>query len=124
MTDQSPQARIRQLEIENGRLHQEISVLRSALGDHVYLPAEWRLTHSQRRVMQVLISQDVATLKSIMAALYSDRIAPAGADIVKVLINRMRPKLGPFGIEIRTLKNVGYVLDDATRQKFKRKDAA
>lgn len=125
MTDQSPQARIRQLEIENGRLLDQVDVLKGALADEdVILPAEWRLSPTEDQVFRVMLRRDVARLPAFMAAIYSDRPDPPEDKIVQVFIFRMRRKLRPFGISIHRVRNVGYALDEATREKFREKRAA
>jgi DNA-binding response OmpR family regulator len=117
--------RIRQLEIEKQRLLDEIDVLKDALsGAPAPLPVEWGLTPSQAGIMRLLIKRGTATYAACMAALYSDRVAQPDVKIISVFILRMRKKLKPFGVEIRTLWGVGYALDEATRSRFKERQAA
>jgi DNA-binding response OmpR family regulator len=120
MTD--PQARIRQLEIEKQRLLDENEVLKSALAGSVTVPREWGLTPKQADLMRVLIRRPVASYDACMAGLYSDRIAPPDQRIINVLISRMRRKLLPFGIEIRTVWGIGYELDEGARARLKNQE--
>lgn len=75
--------------------------------------AEWMLTPSEARVFAHLTTRDLCTKASIMAAMYSDRIdVEPEIKIVDVFICKMRRKLKPFGITIRTVWGQGYGLED------------
>jgi len=119
MPEQSSQARIQQLEIENEALQDQVEVLKAALVEYVELPREWNLTTREADVIRVLIKRPIATYDAFMAGLYSERPATPDQEIIKSWICRLRRKLEPFGIEIRTIRHIGYALDDVTRAKFK-----
>lgn len=113
MTDQSPHARIQQLE-------DQVQVLKDALADRtVLLPEEWCLSPMESDVFRVLLKRDVARFTAISAALYSDRPDPPDDRTIHVFIFRIRRKLKPFGIVIHRVRHVGYSLDAVTRTRFK-----
>lgn len=117
-----PQTRIRQLETENERLLDQIELLKEALvGLPAPLPKEWGLTGRQEDIFRVLVKRSTATHDALMAALYSDRVAPPDPKNISVQVLRMRRKLAPFGIKIGTKWGVGYELDAETRARFNTK---
>jgi two-component system OmpR family response regulator len=40
-----------------------------------------------------------------------------GTNAIEVYVHRVRKKLEPFGIDIRTVRGMGYLLDKATSDK-------
>jgi two-component system cell cycle response regulator CtrA len=115
-------ARLSAIIQENEKLHARIAQLEEALrGTNEFMPpVEWRLTGSEVRVFGVLLKRSLTTKDAVMAALYRDD----GKDepdikIVDVFICKMRAKLKPFGIEIKTVWGRGYALTDESRAKLK-----
>lgn len=112
---------LQSLRDENAQLREQLAAMRAALSECPPLPEEWGLTPCQARVFGVLIRRERPSRTAIMTALYSDR---AEADIVEdptmisIFIMKIRRKLKPFDIEIRTLRGHGYALDAATRARF------
>jgi DNA-binding response OmpR family regulator len=112
-------ARVEALELENDRLRDEIERLRSGGAAFGFIPpAEWRLTQKETRVLEVLLRLPMASKDQIMAGCY----VPGADDepmikIVDVFICKMRRKLRPFAIEIRTLWGVGYTMDAEAKAK-------
>jgi two-component system cell cycle response regulator CtrA len=54
--------------------------------------------------------------ETFMTALFSDRIdEPPDVKIIDVWICKMRRKLQPFGIEIKTCRGVGYEMTEASK---------
>lgn len=104
-------------------LEERVRQLEDALTPPWAVPVEWRLTSAEARVFAHLMTREMATKESIMAALYSDRaddqIEPK---IVDVFVCKIRKKLRPFGIQIDTVWGKGYALAD--RHQFQRKAAA
>lgn len=106
---------------ENARLREQLAAMRAALSECPPLPAEWRLTASEARVFAVLVRRPGPSRSAIMTALYSDRSEADAIDdpaLVAIFVCKIRRKLKPFGIEIRTLRGHGYALDAATRARF------
>lgn len=112
---------IRTLRDENDRLREQIAALRGALCECPPFPEEWRLSRSQTRVFSVLVRQPCPSRDAIMTALYSDRPAADAVfdtKLVDIFICKIRRKIRPFGITIRTEWGHGYALDAATRARF------
>lgn len=112
---------LQSLRDENARLREQLAAMRAALSECPPLPEEWGLTPSQARVFSVLVRRPTPSRAAIMTALYSDR---SEADVVvdlkmvDIFILKIRRKLRPFGIEIRTLRGRGYALDAEIRARF------
>ncbi|GLQ09210.1 hypothetical protein GCM10007913_11420 [Devosia yakushimensis] len=87
------------------------------LPSNIPVPVEWCLTGKEMRVFSHLASRDMGTKASIMAALYSDRIdEEPNPKIVDVFVCKLRAKLKPYNVHIRTIWGTGYALDD--REQF------
>lgn len=113
------------VEQENGMLREQIRRLELALVDTEPLPFEWGLTGQESAVFGVLVNRPLATKDAVMAALYrSIGRDEAEPKIVDVFICKMRKKLKPFGIEIRTIWGQGYALPETLRHRHQRKIAA
>lgn len=79
-------------------------------------PTEWRLTGQEARVFAHLASREEASKASIMMALYSDRPdEEPNIKIVHVFVCKLRKKLAPFGVSVRTIWGKGYALVDRSR---------
>lgn len=77
------------------------------------LPVEWRLTASEARVFAHLTTRDECSKDSIMRALYLGRIdEEPEIKIVDVFVCKLRKKLRPFDVEIRTIWGQGYSLEN------------
>lgn len=113
--------RLEVVERENEMLREQVRKLELALVDSDPLPFEWGLTHQETTVFGVLVNRTLATKEAIMTALYrsmgKDEAEPK---IVDVFVCKMRKKLKPFGIQVRTVWGQGYALGDADRAKFRR----
>ncbi len=75
------------------------------------------LSRSEVAVFRCLVRSQVATPEMLRLALYSDRAQdwPGDGNIVSVFVCRIRRKLRPLGINIRTHWGHGYSLDDRER---------
>ena len=106
-----------QLALRDERIHQLAQVLMAA---EIRVPFEWSLTGSERAVFGVLLSRPMATKEAIMAALYySQGRDEAEIKIVDVFVCKIRKKLRPFGVGIKTVWGLGYELDASVREKLK-----
>lgn len=72
-------------------------------------PPEWRLSHSHKVVLATLLEQPnhLASRDRILTAL---KKYDCGTKYVDALVFQMRPRLRAVGIEIITLRSVGYQL--------------
>ncbi|MDE2577925.1 MAG: helix-turn-helix domain-containing protein [Hyphomicrobiales bacterium] len=114
-------ARLEVVENENEILRERIRQLEHALfTSEISIPFEWKLTASEYRVFAFLLTKQVATKEALMSAMYTFRpdSEEPDAKIIDVFICKMRKKLKPFDVEIRTHWGSGYSVDDATRAKF------
>jgi two-component system cell cycle response regulator CtrA len=117
--------RLKVLEGENEILRERIAELDRALIGEDPLPIEWRLTEHETIVMGVLLHRELATKDAIMTALYGGRVDDAAeAKIVDVFICKMRRKLAPFGIEIKTHWGQGYFIAAPAKASIARRRAA
>lgn len=119
--------RLEVVEQENLLLRERIAFLEAILIDCVRLPVEWGLTQQETRVFGTLVNREVATKDAVMAALYSDRAGAEGEvepKIVDVFVCKIRKKLKPFGIEIRTVWGQGYALKPDIRSVYRTAKAA
>lgn len=118
--------RLEVVEQENLLLREKVAFLEALTMATATLPVEWRLTPSEARVFGALVNREVTTKTAILAALYSDRPAEdeAEAKIVDVFICKLRKKVFPFGIAIRTVWGQGYALDAETRAAYRVRRAA
>jgi two-component system, cell cycle response regulator CtrA len=119
-SDRATGGRIASLEHENEALRQQIMELRRGvnvqMSDLGPGPPEWGLTPVQRRLVLLLASREVASHEFIEETLDSRR------QCVRVHLCRIRKKLAPFGVEIRTIWGIGISLDSETRAFLKRAD--
>lgn len=79
------------------------------------------LTPCEARMAAVLLRQDVAREQSIMDALYSDRAKgyPEDPKIIGVWAHKIRHKLAPLGIIVRTVWGLGYAMDADSKAKLR-----
>ena len=117
-------ARLEAVERENDMLRARIAQLEDALaGSAVALPIEWGLTPQESRVLGVLRARSMATKEAVMAALYVDLGKDeAEPKIVDVFICKIRKKLKPFGVEIKTVWGQGYSLAEKSRAVIKQNE--
>jgi two-component system cell cycle response regulator CtrA len=109
-----------QLREENDLLKEQIAYLTSALMGSDVLPLEWNLTESEERVMRVMISREFATKEAISAALYWDKDEPSDAiKTIDVMVCRIRRKLKPYGIDIKTHWGRGFYLPAEIRRQYR-----
>ncbi|MDV2986153.1 UNVERIFIED_CONTAM: helix-turn-helix domain-containing protein [Methylobacteriaceae bacterium AG10] len=116
--------RLEVVEQENLFLRERVAALESILMDCVRPPIEWRLTGQEARVFSVLVNRELASKDAIMAGLYADRASeeevPA-PKIADVFICKLRKKLRPFGVEIKTVWGRGYSLSAEVRALYRRR---
>jgi len=114
--------RLEVVEQENLLLRERLAFLEAILMECTRPAIEWGLTAQETRVFGVLVNREVATKDAIMAGLYSDKAGSEGEvepKIVDVFVCKIRKKLKPFGVEIRTVWGQGYTLDPDTRATYR-----
>lgn len=117
---------IAQLEMENDTLRARVAQLEAFLtGGNIQAPLEWGLTTSEEMVFGALASRELATKEFIMTLLYRGlQQDEAEIKIVDVLICKLRKKIRPFGVEIRTHWGRGFSLSAEARARLKIKHNA
>ena len=110
-------------------LRREVEVLRDALeamrgalasDAGVKIIELAKLTYSERMLLGLLMRRNRATKDQMMTMLYADRPdEEPDSKILDVMICKMRKKLSPHGVEIRTIHGAGYELPPTSREKIK-----
>lgn len=94
---------------ETARLRDRIEELERLLGMHPVLPRIWGLTTREADVFGILLRRQVVSQTQLFEAIWggdSDR----ETKIVEVVVCKLRAKLRPHGIAIRTEHGVGYFI--------------
>jgi two-component system cell cycle response regulator CtrA len=109
-------ARLEVVERENALLRERIARLEECLGMTQAYPIELGLTPAEGRVFGVLMRRDIATKDAVMATLYS-ALGKDEADlkITDVLICKIRKKVIPFGVSIKTVWGQGWTMPSASK---------
>jgi DNA-binding response OmpR family regulator len=99
---------------ETMRLRDRIDELERLLGMRPMLPRIWKLTPREADVFGILLKRQVMSQTQLFEAIWggdSDR----ETKIVEVMICKLRAKLRPHGIAIRTEHGVGYFIPPASK---------
>lgn len=108
--------RVQELKQQNEYLQETVHRLREALTETRLLPREWKLTPSEENFIGVLINREVGTYEALLTTLYLAKGRPeASQNILHVFVCRVRKKLEPYGIEIRTIWGRGWALSPESR---------
>lgn len=79
------------------------------------------LTVMQSRLLGALMAREVVGKEALMIALYGDRKQDWPDDkTIDIHAFNLRRKLAVHGVEIRTVRGIGYVLDDAAKDRVRR----
>lgn len=110
------EARAKLLEAENETLRERIDQLQKEIGIAAEPPLIFGLTKNEAIMFGVLLTTLAPRKTTFMAALFSDRIDESPEiKIIDVWIYKMRQKLKPFGIEIKTEWGIGYSMPKASK---------
>lgn len=110
------------LKAENEALQDRVTYLMDALGSTLAMrfPSAWALTGSERVVLAVLVKRDVASRDAIMAALYSDQFGDEpDVAICNVFVCKLRKKLRPLGIEIKSVWGLGWRIEPEAKARIR-----
>jgi DNA-binding response OmpR family regulator len=94
---------------ETARLRDRIEELERILGMREVLPRPWGLTRREAAVLGLLLRRQVLSATQLFEAIWggdSDR----ETKIVEVVVCKLRAKLRPHGIAIRTEYGTGYFI--------------
>ncbi len=106
--------RLEELEAENERLRYQLAELKAALSDEGDLALRFGLTPTEGRILALIARRGRIAHEALHRGLYFDRSEPAEPKTIAVLLVRLRQKLKPHGIEIRTVWGVGFELPPAS----------
>ena len=104
---------------ENEYLRAQVRQLQDALGVGLLWPAEWRLTVRETALLGILVAREIATYDGIMCALYGDCPDPPCEAIIRVFIYKLRRKIAPHGITIRTRRGQGLSIPAEQRKRLR-----
>jgi DNA-binding response OmpR family regulator len=106
------EARAMQLQVEN-------ETLRAQLAEEKYpslIPQSvFSLTRSEAVVFGVLMRHRAPHREMFMQALYGASDDPATGKVLDIFICKMRQKLRPHGIEIKTITAEGFMIPEASK---------
>ena len=113
---------IEKLQAENDALRERLKAFeRDFLGDDIVFPVSWRLTPSEKRVMGALLARAQVTRQQLLTAVTLYDGDEPDIKIIDVLICKVRKKLKPLGIHIKTIWGVGYFIVQTTRAELRAK---
>lgn len=76
-------------------------------------------TGNEAKVFSCLMRRELASCNQILDWMYLERPnEESGKDMVRVMILKVRNKLKPFGIDVRTVWGQGYAIDPANKSKI------
>ncbi|WP_421581112.1 winged helix-turn-helix domain-containing protein [Shinella sp. M31] len=107
---------------ENDELRERLRQLTEQLASTQFLfPRELGLTPTEETLFRHLLTRDVATRRSSMTILYSDRGEEPGENNIDIHIMRLRRKIGPQGVVITNVRGRGWRIDnrEALAARFK-----
>ena len=106
---------------ENSMLREQVRQLTEMIGGTLFeFPRYWKLTRAEQRLLNSLYtgSKGFRRHEALMYAVaHSDWADDA---LLKVQVCKVRKKLKPFGIEIKTVWGEGYELTPASSEIIKR----
>lgn len=119
--DQDHLIAMQQAEIE--RLRERVRQLEDALAPGGFdPPIEWSLTPKEAAMLSHLTTREIASKESLYGVLYSGSLEQPDIKIIDVFICKLRKKLSPHGVEVKTVWGRGYSLVDRHRYAGKKVD--
>ena len=112
-------AKIAELEYKAYRLTLENDALKEAQRSiKPRIPLEWKLTPLEATLFSCLLGKPaVTTKKTIMAAMYGDRVNVPMPKIIDIIVHQLRKKLPPE-VKVRTVYGQGFVLDPVSKARY------
>ncbi len=96
-------------------LKEEIRQLKSErFKDEIYIPVEWMLTPKESAIIKALSSGRVVGKEQMLDAITHANGEQPEIKIIDVFVCKIRKKLNPFGLEIKTHWGAGYSLPETT----------
>jgi two-component system cell cycle response regulator CtrA len=115
------EARARLLDAENETLREQNRQLKEEIGLAAQAPPMFGLTTQEAAIFGVLLANRAPRKSTFMTALYSDGAYDDEAEekIIDVWICKIRKKLKPFGIEIKTNWGESYEIPGASKARVR-----
>jgi len=112
------QTEIVQLRKENQELRQQVNELQSYLKDQGGFPPKWRLTPAEATVLSLLVKRGRVHRDTFEAALRLHARNKGGfvGDTLRQHVLRIRRKISHLGVEIESLYDFGYSMDNEHRE--------
>jgi two-component system cell cycle response regulator CtrA len=92
---------------ESARLRDRIEELERLVGMRMVPPRLWGLTRQEAEVLGILLRRQVMTHAQLFEAVWGGD-SECNIKIVEVVVCKLRAKLRPHGIAIRTEYGIGY----------------
>jgi DNA-binding winged helix-turn-helix (wHTH) protein len=108
---------------ETARLRDRVEELERLLGMRPVLPRMWGLTGREADVLGILLRRQVMTHAQLFEAIWGGD-SDCSVKIVEVMVCKLRAKLRPHGIAIRTEHGVGYFVPSDSKAKARAQIAA
>ena len=99
---------------ETGRLRDRVEELERLIGLRLVPPRLWGLTRREADVLGILLRRQVMTYAQLFEAIWGGD-SDCDAKIVEVVVCKLRAKLRPHGIAIRTDHGVGYFVPSESK---------
>jgi DNA-binding response OmpR family regulator len=99
---------------ETTRLRDRVEEVERLLGMRVVPPRLWGLTRREAEVLGVLLRRQVISHAQLFEAVWGGD-SDCGVKIVDVVVSKLRAKLRPHGITIRTEYGAGYFVPAASK---------
>jgi DNA-binding response OmpR family regulator len=98
------------------RLREELRQLRELFCGPIPLLCDVGLTRHESRLLGALYrTPGIVTRDAIQAALHGSDYLVKSPKAIDVYVGRVKRKLRPLGVEVRTIRGVGYRLTDESR---------
>ena len=96
-------------EPQTARLRDRIEELERLIGMRMVAPRLWGLTRQEADVLGILLRRQVMSSTQLFEAIWGGD-SECNIKIVEVVVCKLRAKLRPHGIAIRTEHGVGYFI--------------
>lgn len=92
-------------------MQERVRQLEGEIVETAWIPTDWFLSSSEAAVLNLLLKRSILTKSHFQAAIYGDD-PDGGPDpkILDVYIHKIRQKVEPFGVVIKTQRGEGYRL--------------
>jgi DNA-binding response OmpR family regulator len=103
-------------------LEETIRQLKSERGDEIFFINELPVSKHGLTLLRLFLSRRIVTRQLMLEAMYEDR-ASGGPDfaekVIHTVVYRLRKKLSPFDISLKTIRSVGYEIGEADQAKLR-----